>query len=347
MIVGLIGFALALTVLQAFFGSRVPGDTDGGVGMYDSTPSMSPEGTVAWSRDEYAIGGDGSAAPSIRNVQESMVPGNNIAPLERQEYSAHIRTTDLEEVCATLLDLKAQSYVVSENEERTKTSCSFRFKVERTYVDEVLSTITALGPDTLVGETETIQEQITDYTSQLEILNRQQLLLEETLVQTTTAYDSLTEVAREAHDVETLSNVISSKLAQVERLTRERTALAATIEQVMRAKSQALDSVRYARFSVSADLYQVISLHTIRDSWMYATQHLATRLNTALQRLTVGLVANLADLVVVLAHVALVMGLAWACYRFARSFLPLHPKQEVPASVTPAMRKRVRQQEPQ
>jgi hypothetical protein len=293
---------------------------------------------VAQNGPGYAKGGRGSAGmaydmaeevapmpPSVRNVlppyDDGYVPGADAELFETRAYTAYIRTTNLARVCDTIEDWKPQTYVVFEEQTRSDESCHYRFKVERNKSDEVLAAVKALNPDELVADTETIKEQVVDYTSRLEILQSKEQVIENTLDQAVSAYEELVDLAKEAEDVSTLGKALDAKLQQVERLTMERINVASQIEQVAREKAKALDRLAYAHFSVSVSKYDVFDWDSIVNSWEHKLERFVYDVNTFIQAITLGLLMNLLRLALFLVYLFILLVLARTLWHYGRDFL--------------------------
>ena len=68
----------------------------------------------------------------------------------------------------------------------------------------VLAELAKLNPRDLNEQTEVVQRQLLQYTSELDILQKREALLTETLDTVTKAYDELVALSKDAKDVETL-----------------------------------------------------------------------------------------------------------------------------------------------
>ncbi len=292
---------------------------------FDQKGSFGMAERAAYDSAASAPSVSGDVALSYRNIVppdggQGYVPGNDAEEFEARSFNAAIRTGDLDGVCNTILGWKPEPYVVFLEETRTESACYVRFKVERARVDDVVALLTALRPDDLTVRTETIREQVLDHTSRLDILLGKQKVTEETLEQAARAYDELLALARSAEDVASLSKVIDSKLAQIERLTREQIAIASEIEAVTRQKAAAMDRLDYAEFTVRVSKFQIVDLTGLRESWVAALQQFVRTLNTTLQAMTLGLIAALLHLALFLIYVIVLLVLVKHGWRLARDF---------------------------
>lgn len=269
-------------------------------------------------------------APSVRNVtgptplpipgDGNYVPGNDAETYETRSYTASIRTSELDTVCDTVLGWKPREEVVFLEQSRGDTSCYFRFKVARSLSDDLLNEVRELDPEELSANTETIKQQVVDYTSQQEILERKAALIQETLEAATVAYDQLVELATETKDVESLTKVIDSKLSQLERLTRERIAVSAQLESLLRQKAEVLDRLDYDYFSIHVSKYEIFNWDRVVDQWVHRMQQFVHDLSVLLQNITLGLVLNLLYLAVVLLYGFIVLVLGKKVWHFVRRY---------------------------
>jgi hypothetical protein len=188
---------------------------------------------------------------------------------------------------------KPLAYVVFEQATRGERACSYRFKVQRAQSDAMLAAVQALNPTDLSASTESAKRQKVQFDGELSILLRKQAILESTLESSVAAYDELVTLAKSAEDVETLSRVIDSKLAQIERLTRERITLAGHLQQLARQMAELEDRIEFVYFNLTIEKYEIVDGDAIVDSWVAAMRTFAFNLNQVLQSLTLGLLANL------------------------------------------------------
>jgi hypothetical protein len=82
---------------------------------------------------------------SARNVASIMPPhvngstGSSAEAFEVTSYSASYETAHLDDTCASISTLMAETFVVFESANAYERGCSFSFKVEKAHVDEVLA----------------------------------------------------------------------------------------------------------------------------------------------------------------------------------------------------------------
>lgn len=267
---------------------------------YDSYGSGMGGGMMAiepgYAFDEAQGYGGKDMGLSVRNVA-GIAPapsypssvGADAEEYETTQYSVNIeaRTDD---ACIQIAKLKEHAYVVFENANTYDAGCSFSFKVELAHVDEVLSILRTYGPKELIENTQTIKQQIDDFTSETEILEKKLESIDETLQSALTAYSEITGIATRTGNAEALAKIIESRLAIIERLTQERITVAAQLERLARSKEQQLDRLVYTYFSVSVYEHRYIDPEQISDSWKQALQEFVYRVNRAVQDITINLV---------------------------------------------------------
>ncbi len=268
---------------------------------YDSYRSGMGGGMMAiepgYAFDEAQGYGGKDMSLSVRNVAGTIAPapsypssvGGDAEEYETMQYSVSIEART-DETCTQIAKLKEHAYVVFENANTYDAGCSFSFKVELAHVDEVLSILRKYGPKELIENTQTIKQQIDDFTSETEILEKKLESIDETLQSALTAYSEITGIATRTGNAEALAKIIESRLAIIERLTQERITVAAQLERLARSKEQQLDRLVYTYFSVSVYEHRYIDPEQISDSWKQALQEFVYRVNRAVQDITINLV---------------------------------------------------------
>jgi hypothetical protein len=177
----LIVLRLSTVLVMPLLGVQSISETYNGIAAFaPSARILAPQmyggvgGPVAY--EEMAKMSDQSL--SVRNIvspqaairQTSEITAENY---EVSEFTATIETHDLDRVCGTTIpSLKPKEYVVFENSNTYAHGCSVRFKVKHDHVTEILAFIKALNPRDITDNTYTIKQQIDDFTSQEDILNR-------------------------------------------------------------------------------------------------------------------------------------------------------------------------------
>ncbi|HUQ30282.1 MAG TPA: hypothetical protein VM103_02055 [Candidatus Paceibacterota bacterium] len=253
--------------------------------LYEATDSYSGKGGVYMNQ--------GMTSLSTRNVLYPVPPGdggavgNTAENFEVTDYNASIETRDRESTCTTVAALKSFTYVIFESASESDTQCSYRFKVERARVPEILTAIKALDPKDLSENTQTIKQQLDDFTSETEILEKKLATIEKTLDTALKAYDEITTLAIKTQDADALANIINSKIQMIERLTQERIHITDQLDRLSRAKAQQLDRVDYTYFNVQVYEKKYIDGEYFKDSWYAAIRDFFHNVNQAIQDATI------------------------------------------------------------
>ncbi len=300
----LLGVGLVAIIVLAFVG-RLFGSTISsfspmqrlGYGGAATTGYPAPQdyyGKMAGSSADSAM-----AELSVRNINPSvpLVPpsptsaGNEAEAYEVRNYHGVIETSRLQETCGKVIALKAATYVVFENAHQSDHNCDYTFKVERARVEDVLAYVKALEPKDLSENTQTIKRTIDDFTSEVEILQKKKATVEKTLEDATKAYDEITAVAIRSQDANSLSNIITSKLQIIERLTQERININEQLDRLSRAKAEQLDRLEYTYFSLAIYENNYLDGDGLKQSWKNALREFIQDLNKIAQDLSITLVA--------------------------------------------------------
>lgn len=246
---------------------------------------------------------------SMRNI--APVPpmpggtGNDAEAYEVSDYNATVETRDLTEACVTMRKLKDLDYVIFESAHESDTMCTFGFKVTHAHVEGVLAFVKELDPKDLSENTYTIKNQVEDFTSETEILQKKLASIDATLAGALDAYDDITRLATDTKDVESLAKIIDSKIQIIERLTTARLSVNEQLDHLMRAKAQALDRLDYSYFSVSIYENKYFDGEALRDSWKAAVKDFVENVNRALQNATVNLIGFLIALIPYILYLSL------------------------------------------
>lgn len=281
----LIGLIFIVTLLDSFTNLPQTGMSGAKNLDYESVQSQSAMPESAEDLDEASL--------SLRNIspEESTGGGSDSEEYEVTEYEGLIETRRLEETCSTISGLKAKDYVIFENSNEYDKGCNYRFKVKKQNAEEILAIVESLDPKELSESIYTIKKQIEDFTSELEILERKKQSVEETLETAISAYDSITNVATQGQDAESLAKIIDSKIKIIERLTQERIKINAQIDRYGRLKSEQLDRLEYTYFHLSIRENKYIDLDDLKDSWQHTIKNFVLNINKIAQDITVNLVA--------------------------------------------------------
>ncbi len=289
-VVGAFALQLTGTSVQTLLNKQR--SVSGSPAYYDQAESYGKAG--------FGYGADAGVALSERNVITSPEPprtggttGDTAEQFEVTEYRSTIETRNLQPTCTTITDLKKQAYVIFEQANQYDHGCDYTFKVAQDHVAEILSVIENLNPKELAENTYTIQQQIEDFTSQTEILERQLDSINETLENAIAAYDDITALATRTQDVESLTKIIDSKIGIIERLTQQRINTTTQLEYLSRAKAEQLDRLNYTYFYVNISENKFIDGDDLKDSWKEAIKAFVQDINQTVQDITINLVALL------------------------------------------------------
>ncbi len=307
LIIALVVITFLFRLFEPLVQTTLTQATRGGVGLAGKVAPgmMQGEGYYeeSYARDMadsaygYGGGNDGLMLSStnigIPSPRPGYTTGDDAEEFEVTEYSATIEVRDSARACADLSALKARSYVIFEHANEYDRGCNVTFKVAHDNVAEILGIIEDMDPEDLSESTYTIKQQIDDYTSETEILERKLETIDETLESAVAAYDELTVLATRTQDVESLAKIIDSKIGIIERLTQERITISAQLERLERSKAEQLDRLEYTYFHVNVYENKLIDGEQLANSWEQAVKSFVRDMNGIVQDVTINLVALL------------------------------------------------------
>lgn len=264
----------------------------------------SSEGIMAPAYDMAYGSGGGETALSARNAADSgiimppvpggrTIPGDDAEEYEVTSYDVAIETREKENTCGVFEDLKKKEYIIFENANDHDRGCYFRFKVKNDNVQEVLDVIDSMNPADFSENTYTIKKLVDDFTSEAEILENKKASIEKTLEDAIAAYDDITSIATRTQDAESLAKIIDSKIGIIERLTAKKIDITSQLERLARSKSEQLDRLLYTNFSVSVTEDKYIDVKNLKDSWKIAVKKFVRDINSAIQDVSLNLLASL------------------------------------------------------
>lgn len=297
---GLVILSVGLTLVTSVFGAlgtRTPAVSLPGFAVRDQDMGEYVTPSAAY----YGTGSD-MAQLSVRNVAglpiEPPYPqpgttGDSAEEYEVTNYSASIESTDAKRTCGSVAGLKSRSYVIFEHSNEYDQGCSYTFKVTKANVPEILTFLNGLNPKDLSENTYTIKNQVDDFTSETEILQKKLTSIDETLENALAAYDSITSVATQNHDAASLATIINSRIQLIERLTQEKINVTEQLDRITRAKSEQLDRLDYTYFTVSVFENKYLDMRALGESWKAAVRQFFYDVNKIAQDLTVNLVVLL------------------------------------------------------
>lgn len=320
-LVALAGLAIVLWLLSSL-GSGTRGVQQDSAVSYGAPPSA--KNYAAYDEMEGAM----DAVDIGRGVASTIAPmppvggevGADLEEYEARSYTVQFEKQNISATCNTVESLKPLPYVVFENASRADTSCRYVFKVETTHADEVVATLERLYPKEFTANTETIKRTLDVYTSRREILLRRQDLIEQSLEDAVVSYDELLALATRVEDVESVAEILNSKLRQIDMLTNRRLQVAAELEQLSRSIAEAQDRIDFTSFSVWVRQDKIVDGRAIADSWKHGAKQFAFAVNDVLQSLTFGLLENLLRIVLILIYLLIILFFAKHGWRFVREF---------------------------
>lgn len=322
-----IGALIAFTILIKFAnvgmtGGQPFGSFGGGApGASTIAPSF---GSGAYSEGGGSVSYDAaySKGLSIQNIfpipPRTGTTGNTAESFEVTDYNARIETRTLKETCAKVKSWKTSSYVIFENASESDRQCYYTFKVEHAFVSEILDLVKGLDPKDLTENTNTIKQQIDDFTNQTDILKKKRDSIDKTFESALRSYDEITTLATRTQNVEALAKIIDSKIGIIERLSQERINVNTELDQLARVKAEELDRLKYAYFNVNVYENKFFDGKDLKDSWKAALKAFIQTVNTVLQSVTVGLLGFLVFLLPLVIYALLALLIAKYGWRVAK-----------------------------
>jgi len=221
--------------------------------------------------------------------QPGYTAGHDAEEFEIREYNGTIKTGKLRKTCDTIQELKSKDYIIFEQADQNKTSCSFRFKVEKERTEEVVAIIEALKPENLNARVQTIKKAIEGADTELEILQKRLSANEEALTEAQEAYDEIGKAATQKGDIETLAKTIDNKLKLIRDLTRERLDIKERIDRISKNRADLTDQLKYTLFNINVYEDLIVDWKEIKESWKYEIKRLVQSFNNVIQGITVNL----------------------------------------------------------
>ena len=292
MIVVYVAFVFLGSVFGSFSGGSKSSHGYSDNALYSSkspAPAMSMSSGFGGMLGLSTRNADYSASSESYN-NGNMSTGSDAEKFELTEYSAQIETKQLDNACAAVSGLKAREEVIFESAREYSDGCSYSFKVTKDKANDILALLKGMNPKELTGNTYTIQGQVSDYTSRIDILQSKLASIDDTLGKAVTSYNEVAEIATKANDVESLAKVIDSKINTIERLTQERIDINAQLDLIQRGKAQQVDRLDYTYFSVNIADGSFVDWQALNDSWNYAIKSSVNKINEIVQNISVNLV---------------------------------------------------------
>jgi hypothetical protein len=224
------------------------------------------------------------------NYQNQFSLGEDAENFEIKEYTASVKTRKLSFACNKISQLKSNENIIFETSNEGKKTCYYQFKVKKDQEKQVLQILKDLHPESFDTKIETIQKMIDDYDSELDILEKKLLSVEDTLDKAQIAYDEITKLATKKQDIESLTKIIDSKLNLIEKLSKERINIKERIDRFNKNKSDQLQRLNFSYFNINIYEDLIVDIKEIKDSWKYEVKQLVRNLNQVAQDLSVNLI---------------------------------------------------------
>lgn len=262
-------------------------------------------------------GGLGYSEQSI--AMPAIVTGSaNAEAWESTGYNASYETRQYKETQQAIENLKPLAYVVFLQANAGERSSYYNFNVETAHTQEVVDILRALNPKSWDESTVTVERGVEDAHNEIAILERKLASLNTTLTQAEQAFDSALAGARGVKDYTAIAQIVNNKVALVERLTSEKLAVQAQIDNYTTGLGRTTDEVEYAHFSVQLTKRTVVDWESLADMWRYRLEAFIGEVNNTLHALTFGvlmLVLTLVKWAIYLGIVAVALRLAWVIGR--------------------------------
>jgi len=333
----LLAVVILLTVFKNVFSNPVgPFSWTNSVGKSIATPGMQMAQYDYATEEGYAMGMGGGGDYGYYGMTNSdmMLSSRNVAGImpapsypttpgdgeayEVTDYSASIETSNSERSCDQIQALKSRTDVVFERSNSYDRGCSFSFKVEHNSVDEILGLISTMHPEELSENTDTIKNQIDDFTS--EILQNKLDSIDDTLSSALSAYDEITRLATRTENAEALAKIIDSRIGIIERLSQQRIEVVSQLERLARSKDEQLDRLTYTYFNVSVYETRYVDFENLWDSWKSELRSFVFGVNQTLQELTLGLVTLLLLIVQYAIYLAILLFVAKYAWHWGKKW---------------------------
>ena len=250
-----------------------------------------------YAMDEMAYSEKGISLSSSRNILPPMPDdgGQIVDPTaedyEVKSYSANYRPSDKTEICATVLDLKADREIIFSNSNESDSNCNFTFEVPNARAEEIVAILESLDPDDLSSNIYTIQKSVEGTSDQLEILTQKLNQTEATLADAQSAYEELMTLATNSRDVENLTQLIRLKIEAIEQLAQSKISINQQIQQVQNSRADQLRRIANTTFNVSVYEQKFIDWKNIANDWKNAIRDFVDNLAGLTQFATVELVS--------------------------------------------------------
>ncbi|MFH1375708.1 MAG: hypothetical protein ABIH35_03500 [Patescibacteria group bacterium] len=304
-ILGIVGLAIMAGIVSFAFRTIVSPFSGG-----FSSPRMMMEESA-----DFAMSQGGMAVSSFSKNIVPPIPGpdGEIIDADAEDYEVHehnvnYRTRRKDEICSTILALKADEDIVFESANETDRSCYYRFEVPNERADEVLETLADLDPEDIRSNVYTIQRSVEGTTDRLQILQKKLEQTESTLAEAQAAYEELMALATRSRDVENLTELITLKISAIEELAQKQISINEEIERVQQNRSEQLRRIAYTEFSVNVYEERFVDWQQITASWKQEIRNFVDNVNGFTQWVSVRLISFVLYTVAAMAYIAIAFG---------------------------------------
>lgn len=292
----LVIFLIALAALSSFFFGIFGSSTGLSGTSLQFAPAPNMVGESAMMDSDMGISMRSTTESYPTPINGGYTPGDDSEEYEVKEYRASVETRNLEQDCGTVRELKSRTDIIFENASEDERTCSYIFKVEKNSVEAVLAVISDLNPKDINETSYTIKREVTDYMSEIQILENKLASLDKTLADAIASYDSISVTATNVGNVETLARIIDSKLNMIERLTNARIDASNQLDRINRAKNEALDRLAYTYFYINIYENKFVDGEELKDSWKNEVKLFVRNANSLVQDISIGLIAFLLNI---------------------------------------------------
>jgi hypothetical protein len=249
---------------------------------------------------------------------DGYVAGNDAEAFETKDYTVRYETSDFDNTCTALQDLKPKPNVIFLSATLGDTNCFFSFKVANAEVETILSILKDLDPKDLSEQTNSIKKQLENSLNQKDILTQNLAATEAILNDAIAAYDSLLTTATNAQDSTALAKAVRDKIELIDQLKQRRESTRQQIEWLNRSLAEQQDRLDYAYFSVSVMKRSYFDAKEFAASWQLAVKRMINEVNQVLQKASVGLVSFVLNVALYALYLIIIMLIAKIGWRTIR-----------------------------
>ncbi|MEZ4104636.1 MAG: hypothetical protein R3B60_05130 [Candidatus Paceibacterota bacterium] len=282
---GFIGAVLGGLLITIFIFTLLVNLQNQTIGMMDEMNSVTPTYAPTPSADGMMTRG---IAPYP--IDDNYTSGTDAEDFEIRDYRATIKTSNLNNTCNVIENLKPQPDVVFESANRSEHSCFYRFKTQNNKAETILGVINDLNPEELNQETRTIKKQLENNLNRRQILEENLISVEQVLEEAITSYDELTAIALSSQNASALAKSIDDKIQLIDKLKQRRESTRQQIDSLNRSIAEQQDRLQYTYFTVSIYKWKFVDGKDLIESWKRQIKETISDANQILQNMTLGLI---------------------------------------------------------